>query len=54
MSFKEKLQLDLEVYKRVLEKLKRYGCDDKAISVVSAMIESCENILKEYEKSWDC
>lgn len=54
MSFKEKLQSELEVYKRVLEKLKRYGCGEKAIAVVSAMIDSCENVLKEYEKSWDC
>ena len=28
MMFKEKVQSDLEVYKRVLEKLKEYDCED--------------------------
>ena len=46
MTFKEKVQSDLEVYKRVLEKLKYYGCDEKAIAIVSGMIEGCENVLE--------
>lgn len=46
MTFKEKVQSDLEVYKRVLEKLKSYGCDKKAIAVVSGMIDGCECVLK--------
>ena len=46
MSFKEKLQLELEAYKRVLEKLKEYDCDDKAIAIVSGMIDGCENVLE--------
>lgn len=40
MTFKEKVQSDLEVYKRVLEKLKEYDCEDKAIAIVSGMIVS--------------
>lgn len=46
MTFKEKVQSDLEVYKRVLEKLKYYGCDEKAIAIVSGMIDGCENVLE--------
>ena len=46
ITFKEKVQSDLEVYKRVLEKLKEDDCDDKAIAIVSGMIEGCENVLK--------
>ena len=46
MTFKEKVQSDLDVYKRVLEKLKEYGCEEKAIDIVTGMIEGCENVLK--------
>lgn len=46
MTFKEKVQSDLEVYKRVLEKLKEYNCDEKAIAVVSGMMDGCENVLE--------
>ena len=54
MTFKEKVQSDLEVYKRVLEKLKEYDCEDKAIAIVSGMIDGCENVLEglKNEKSW--
>ena len=46
MTFKEKIQSDLEAYKRVLEKLKEYDCEDKAIAIVSGMIDGCENVLE--------
>lgn len=46
MTFKEKLQSDIEVYKRVLERLKEYNCDEKAIAVVSGMIDGCESVLE--------
>lgn len=46
MTFKEKVQSDLEVYKRVLEKLKSYDCDEKSIAIVSGMIDGCENVLE--------
>ena len=46
MTFKEKVQSDLEVYKRVLEKLKEYDCGEKAIACVTGMIEVCENVLE--------
>ena len=46
ITFKEKVQSDLEVYKRVLEKLKQYNCEDKAIAIVTGMIEGCENVLE--------
>ena len=46
MTFKEKVQSDLEVYKRVLEKLKEYDCEDKAIATVSRMIDGCDNVKK--------
>ena len=46
MTFKEKVQSDLEVYKRVLEKLKEYDCEDMAIAIVSGMIDGCENVLE--------
>ena len=46
MTFKERIQSELEAYKRVLEKLKEYGCEEKAIAIVSGMIYGCENILE--------
>ena len=46
ITFKEKVQSDLEVYNRVLEKLKAYDCDEKAIAVVSGMIDGCETVLE--------
>lgn len=32
MTFEEKVQSELEAYKRVLEKLKEYDCEDKVNS----------------------
>ena len=46
MTFKERVQSELEAYKRVLEKLKEYDCDDKAIAIVSGMIDGCENVFE--------
>ena len=46
MNFKERVQSELEAYKRVLEKLKEYDCDDKAIAIVSGRIDGCENVLE--------
>lgn len=46
MTFKERVQSELEAYKRVLEKLKEYDCEDKAIAIVTGMIEGCENVLE--------
>lgn len=46
ITFKERVQSELEVYKRVLEKLKYYGCDEKAIAIVSGMIDGCKNVLE--------
>ena len=46
MTFKERVQSELEAYKRVLEKLKEYDCEDKAIAIVTGMIDGCENVLE--------
>ena len=46
ITFKEGVQSELEAYKRVLEKLKEYDCEDKAIAIVSGMIDGCENVLE--------
>ena len=46
MSFKEKVQSDLEAYKRVLKMLQENDCGEKAIAGVSGMIDGCENVLE--------
>lgn len=46
MTFKEKVQSDLEAYKRVLKMLQENDCGEKAIAGVTGMIEGTENILE--------
>ena len=46
MTFKEKVQSDLEAYKRVLKMLQDNDCGEKAIAGVTGMIEGCENVLE--------
>lgn len=46
MTFKEKVQSDLEAYQRVLKMLQENDCEEKAIAGVTGMIEGCQNILE--------
>ena len=46
ITFKERVQSELEAYKRVLDKLKDFDCDDKALAIGSGMIDGCENVLE--------
>ena len=46
ITFKERVQSDLEAYKRVLKMLQENDCGEKAIAGVTGMIEGCENVLE--------
>ena len=46
MTFKEKVQSDLEAYQRVLKMLQDNDCGEKAIAGVTGMIEGTKNILE--------
>ena len=46
ITFKEKVQSDLDTLKRVLKMLQENDCGDKAIAGVTGMIEGCENVLE--------
>lgn len=46
MTFEEKVQSDLEAYRRALKMLQDNDCGEKAIAGVTGMIEGCENVLK--------
>ena len=46
MTFKDKVQSDLDAFKRVLKMLQENDCGEKAIAGVTGMIEGCENVLK--------
>ena len=46
MTFKERVQSELEAYKRVLKMLQENDCGEKAIAGVTGMIEGCENVLE--------
>lgn len=46
MTFKEKVQSDLDAFKRVLKMLQENDCGEKAIAGVTGMIEGCENVLE--------
>lgn len=47
MTFQEKIKSDIECLIRVLAKLKEYGADEKAIAVVSGMLDGAENMETE-------
>lgn len=54
MTFKEKIQSDLEAYQRVLKILQENDCGKKAIAGVTGMIEGCENVLEGLkDENWE-
>ena len=49
MTFKEKVQSDLDAFKRVLKMLQENDCGETAIAGVTGMIEGCENVVEGFK-----